>query len=184
MTQIQIEIVNVGSPETVPTKNGKSYQTIEVAYKKDGKIEGKKIMSFTNPLVFKAVQGLTPGETVFITTEKNDKGYWQWEGITKEGSAGTQSASSTMASGGSQATQKASGGTWETKEERAARQVMIVRQSSLTNAIATLSVGAKALKPGDVIEVAQQYESYVLSQEAPKAGTAVLDDDFPDDIPL
>ena len=43
MSQIQIEIVNVGTVETVPTKNGKSYQTIEVAYKKDGKIEGKSL---------------------------------------------------------------------------------------------------------------------------------------------
>ena len=55
---------------------------------------------------------------------------------------------------------------FETREERAAKQVYIVRQSSLTAAIATMTPGSKtALNPEDVINVAKQYEQYVFTKE-------------------
>ena len=55
---MQIEVVSINT-NTVPTAKG-SYQVTEVAYKdmKDGKINGKKIMSFANKEVYKVMTNL------------------------------------------------------------------------------------------------------------------------------
>lgn len=180
--QIQLEIISVGAPQTVPTKNGKSYQCVEVAYKKDGKIEGKKIMSFTNPSVFKAVQGFNQGDLVDVTTEKNEAGYWQWEGIMAAGAAPTQATPTAAASGGG-TTQKTTSN-YETKEERAARQVMIVRQSSLGHAVALMAIqGNKKVYADTAIGIAKEFEVYVMGKE-PKSPVEIFEY-FPDnDIPM
>lgn len=177
--QFQIEVISVGSPQTIPTKNGKSYQVIEVAYRKDGKIEGKKIMSFTNPAVFKALQNFEQGDTITVTAEKNDAGYWQWENVSK-GEAQTSAAPAPVSAatqGGG--TAKSTGGNWETKEERAAKQIMIVRQSSLSSAVNLLGNKAKA---SDVISIAKEFEAYVMGSE-PKSAIQELTD-MDDDIPM
>jgi hypothetical protein len=172
MPNIQIEVISVGAIQKVPTAKG-FYETVEVAYRKDGKVEGKKIMSFANPAIFKAVQKLAQGETVDVTTEKNEAGFWQWTGL-NSGAAVTQptpSQTSSAASTGTVAAKPVSN--YETKEERAARQVMIVRQSSLSNAVSTLSVGAKHLTPSEVVAVAKEYERYVLGLNEAKAAVDV-----------
>lgn len=181
MSQIQIEVLSVSAPQTVPTSTGRSYQTIEVAYKKDGKIEGKKLMSFSNPSVFKTAQSLNTGSIAYVTTEKNDKGYWQWESISTEASAPVHSAPAATSNSNSSAGSTKSFSNYETKEERQQRQVMIVRQSSLSNAVATLAVGAKAIKADDVINLAKQYEAYVLSTESSALPSL---NEMEDDIPL
>lgn len=181
--QIQLEVISIGAPQTIPTKNGKSYQAIEVAYKKDGKIEGKKIMSFTNPAVFKAVQGLSQGDFITVTTEKNEAGYWQWEGVSKgDASAAPTASPSAAATGGG--TTKSTGTSWETKEERAAKQVMIVRQSSISSAVALANaVGDKKSSADSIIRVAQEFEAYVMGSNPP--ATAMQDiTDMDDDILL
>jgi len=183
MSQIQIEVVSVGAPQTIPTSNGRSYQAIEIAYKKDGKIEGKKIMSFSNPAVFKAVQNLTQGTIAYVTTEKNDKGYWQWEAVNTDAASAASAPVQTQSSGSTAGNTK-SFSNYETKEERQQRQVMIVRQSSLSNAVATLAVGSKAVKPEDVIAVAKQYETYVMGTGPASAQPATVSFDDLEDVPL
>jgi hypothetical protein len=83
----------------------------------------------------------------------------------------TPSQTSSAASTGTVAAKPVSN--YETKEERAARQVMIVRQSSLSNAVSTLSVGAKHLTPSEVVAVAKEYERYVLGLNEAKAAVDV-----------
>ena len=174
MSQITIEVVSVSPVSKVPTKQGKSYDVIEIAYKKDGKIEGKKIMSFVNPTVFKTVQNLTQGEVVSVTTEKNEAGYWQWTAI---------STGSALAVTTEKAPHQAS---FSKRNDEV--QTMIVRQSSLGHAVSTLSVGAKTLKGADVIALAKEYEAFVMGKETEVPVTAAkpasLNEDFPDDIPL
>jgi hypothetical protein len=169
MANISIEIISVGQPSAV-----KTYKVIEVAYKKDGKIEGKKIMSFTNPGVFAAIQKLTPGQVVSVGLEKNDAGYWQWVSI--------GAVEATSAPVGATAVSSAPArSNYETSEERANRQILIVRQSSLGHAVATLSVGSKGVKGGDVIALAEQYAHYVLNGDTDKRESL---DIFEDDTPL
>jgi len=51
---MQITVIDVGQMSSHATKNGRSYQSMEVTYKNDsGQVQSKKLMSFSNPDVFK-----------------------------------------------------------------------------------------------------------------------------------
>jgi hypothetical protein len=150
-----INIVDVGAPNTHAAKNGRSYQIIEVTYKNEsGQIANKKLMSFSNPSVFNHVKSLAKGDSLNVTTEKDAAGYWQWTGIGGDETAPTSDAK--PATGG-----RVTGSNYETKEERAARQILIVRQSSLSSAVDLLGPG-KSVE--DVIATAKQFEEYVFGQ--------------------
>lgn len=139
------------------TKYGKA--TVDYLFK--GEARQQKIMSFANPEVFKKVQELV-GQDVEVELAKNDAGYSEWKSIQSAGTADT-----TTTDGGAKApVNRVSGSNYETKEERAARQVLIVKQSSLSAAVATLSPGAKgALDPKAVIETAQEYADWVFETD-------------------
>lgn len=180
---MQIQIIDVGTPNTIAGKNGRSYQSIEVTYKsQDGKVASKKLMSFSNPTVFKTISTLNKGDSVDVTTQKDDAGYWQWTAINQGGSTQVSQSAATSATPSTRVT----GSNYETKEERAARQRLIVRQSSLSNAIDILSVGAKALKKEEVLQLANELADWVFEEaDAPKT-IASLDGgltDMQDDIP-
>jgi hypothetical protein len=177
---MQVNIIDVGAPNTHAAKNGRSYQSIEVTYKGDnGQTATKKLMSFSNPSVFNHIKNLTKGDVVDVVTTKDDNGYWQWTNIgSGQGTATAAAATSSAPSTGG----KVSGSNYETKEERAARQIYIVRQSSISAAIGTLSVGAKSSpNSADVIKLAKEFEAYVFSKEEAATGPEITD--MQDDIP-
>ena len=165
---MQIEIIDVSAPQTPA---GKKYKFIEIAYKKDGAMEGKKLMDFANPAVFKQAQEFKKGDIIEVRTVKNEKGYWDWAGFTAPGEAGAQ-APAERAVGTAPKTVS----NYETKEERAARQVLIVRQSSLSNALTALN--GKKFETKDVLALAEEFAGWVFN--APTAAKGL--DDFPDDI--
>jgi hypothetical protein len=169
-----INIVDVGAPNTHAAKNGRSYQSIEVTYKDEqGQVKNKKLMSFSNPSVFNHIKGLAKGDQINLRTEKDAAGYWQWTGIGDDAPAGTAQAK--PATGG-----RVTGSNYETKEERAARQILIVRQSSLSSAVELLGTGKSV---ADVIATAKQFEAYVFGPEA-NPTKEVNFDDLEDDIPV
>jgi hypothetical protein len=169
-----INIVDVGAPNTHAAKNGRSYQSIEVTYKNEqGQVANKKLMSFSNPSVFNYIKELTKGTQVNVTTTKDANGYWQWTGIGGDGSVATPE--SKPATGG-----RVTGSNYETKEERPARQILIVRQSSLSSAVELLGTGKSV---ADVIATAKQFEAYVFGSEA-NPTKEVNFDDLEDDIPV
>ena len=177
---MKIEIINVQST-TKPTAKG-TYQQLDVAYKNldfQGKVEGKKIMSFNYKDTFAALSKATNGQIYDITKVKEGE-YWQWSNAVLEESHGT-SAPATPVSKASPSPKS----TYETPEERALRQRMIVRQSSISNAIETLKVEKKAVDTKDVIKVAQQYFDWVMDNGT-QSGTDFVADiaDMQDDIPL
>jgi len=57
---------------------------------------------------------------------------------------------------------------------------MIVRQSSLSNAVATLATHGKPLSSADVVALAKQYERFVMEGNS---STANAIDDLTGDIP-
>lgn len=156
---MQITIIDVGTPNTHAAKNGRTYQSMEVTYKDEqGKVNNKKLMSFSNPGVFKHISGLAKGDSVNVNTEKDQNGYWQWTSINEGGAPQVAQQSNTAPSN-----TRVTGSNYETKEERAARQVLIVKQSSLSTAVTALAVGAKsAPSASDVIAYAKQLEQYVM----------------------
>ena len=155
---MQIEIINVGKPETPA---GKQYQALEVAYKKEGKVEGKKLMDFANPAVFAAIQKFKQGDFVEVGLVKNEKGYWDWTGVTAATGASTAytDVPPTTSGGANRESSKATVSNYETREERKERQQFIIRQSSIANAL-TFHDGKKA-SLADVLITAGAFVDYV-----------------------
>lgn len=165
--------------KTTPTAKG-SYQTADVAYKNNsfqGKVEGKKVMSFgATKDSFTTLATAQPGESYEVTIVKNDKGYNDWVSMAKaQAGAASPAAAAPAASKAGNASPRS---TYETPEERAQRQVLIVRQSSLSSAVNTLTAGAKTPPSVEsVLALAKAYEGYVFGTGA--SGF----DDLPSDIP-
>lgn len=167
---MQVQILNVTVTTTL-TKTS-SYQTADVAYKNltfQGKVEGKKVMSFgVTKDSFAILATAQPGDVYDVTVVKNDKGYNDWVSMTK-GTASAEkqqpaqqtSAATTGYASAGNGTARTS--TYETPEERAKKQVYIVRQSSISNAVSALACGAKSPpKVNEVLDYAKQLEAYVF----------------------
>lgn len=174
--QIQIIATNV---ETKPTAKG-SYQQLEVTYKNltfQNKVESKKLMSFgANATAFKTLSTAQAGQVYTVEVVKNAQGYNDWPSVTA--GAVIQEPTKPQAD-----VQKAPiKTTYETPEERAQRQILIVRQSSLSSAVSLLTTAVKTPpKPSDVIAVAKEFETYVFGLDvAAASGGATGFDDLPD----
>jgi hypothetical protein len=156
---MKLSIISV-AVTTKSSAKGKPYQVAEVVYKNDGKVESKNITEYSK--VFKAVADAQPGQVFDVASEKDDKGYWQWTSfvrVTGEQAAVSQNTAAATPSSKSN---------WETSEERAARQVLIVKQSCLSNAVNTLAAGAKtAPSTEQVLALAQVYTDWVLGTTKP-----------------
>ncbi len=147
------------------------YQKAVVIYTYNGDPRKQTIVNFSNPSIFKTVtQDLTPGQEIEVDVVKNAGGFNEWKSI----NAGTNSATSMAvpsSSGAPAPSTKVVGSNYETREERASRQVLIVKQSSLSAAVATLSPGAKAsLDPAAVLELAEKYKDWVFAQDEEDIG--------------
>ena len=184
---MQISIINVAN-QTVPTSKG-SYQALEVTYKEvaGGKVASRKIMSFVNDSkpAFEALSSASNGEVFTISMVKqpgkDGKDYWVWTNATKGATAATNVQGNTQSTGGTVAK-----GNWETSEERAKRQVYIIRQSSISSAISALTCGNKGgIKPDEVLQLAKRFEDYVFEGLTGNivTDTAKLEEDFFQDLP-
>lgn len=167
---MQITVIDVVQ-ETLAAKNGRTFQQLVVSYKNDkGMSQAKKLVSFSNPDLFKSAKSWLKDQVYNVKTVKNEKtGYWDWVGLEGEQTvAETKSSASTGT--------RVAGSNYETKEERAARQVYIVRQSSITNAVALLGSGKSV---ADILNVAKQFEDFVFAKSE---GVDAINE-LPDDIP-
>ena len=161
---MRVKIVNV---DVEKVSNGKtSYSKAAVTYLYDGQARTQNIMSFTNPAIFKAVQEKV-GQDVEISITKNAKGYNEWASLDEAGAAaGIQSPQATPPSSSAPpSTTRVSGSNYETKEERAAKQIYIVKQSSLSSAIALSEANKAKASPEEVIAVAQKFVDFVFEQD-------------------
>jgi hypothetical protein len=190
MAQFVIEVINVSPPSFVKTARG-GYNVIEVAYKKDGKVEGKKLLDFTNPEVFNFVKGLTAGAQLSITSEKDPKNFWQWVSVrtateSDQQAADPQSSTAGAVTGGSTGDStpnagattgrgKVTGSNYETPDERALRREFdrikhrqIGRQGCINSAIAILTARGNqeptVFNTDDVIVVAKELEKFVFDE--------------------
>lgn len=144
----------------------------------EGRNEKKNVVSFGNKALYATLSAASKGDVFDVKLNKNDKGYWEFTEATKSQGGG---ASSQGSKAGATASPRS---TYETPEERAARQVYIIRQSSLSTAVNILSVGAKSLKVDDVLATARVLENFVFGkdevQEPGVASLASLTDDYPE----
>jgi len=172
--QVKIQEVNV---EFV--KNGKNgYEVANVNYLYKGEAKTTKIMSFSNPQVFKDIQKMV-GKTIDVETTQNGK-YTNWAKVTL---VSTDESPSVSSSSPTKPTSSTVRSTYETPEERAQRQLMIVRQSSISNALTYLH----QTQPGgdygvtDTLEVAQDFVDFVYGTASLPAADKL--EDMDDDIP-
>lgn len=140
--------------ETI-TKGRNSYEKGVVTYTFNGSNKTQTLMSFANPAVFSFMKKASPGQQLTVETSKNDAGFDQWSKVSLAGASPPSPAAA--------ASSNTKVSTYETPEERKARQRLIVKQSSLGAAVETLSVGAKAPpKKEDVLALAQDYVDWVF----------------------
>jgi len=164
-----IQIVNVEITNRAGTNGKKGYEQAEVVYKQEynGKqdVKTKKIMSFANPAVFAVLKTAKSGETYEVTQVKENE-FWQWTAIVK--SDGSSQPTAQAAQGTTAVPKPTSNGgfnrDFETATERAEKQRLIVRQSSLSNAVALLTTGAKTPpNVNDVKKLADELVAYVYN---------------------
>lgn len=152
------------------TKTNKPYTKIEVAFKNldFNKVESRTLMPFGSVAPVAAIMKDAQGGSKWdITLTKNEAGYNDWTNATPFNGevATTPQAAAQVGGARSYAPAGTTKSTYETPEERAQRQILIVRQSSLSSAINTLSVGSKSPpKVEDVLSVAREYESFVFGR--------------------
>ena len=164
---MQITILAISNTNK-PTAKG-SYQELEVTYKDDqNKTGSRKIMSFVkeSKAAYDVLVNASNGETYDVSMTKmpgrDGKDYWVWTNATR-GQANAQ-GNSVPARTGSGQTSPGTRGSYETPEERAARQVYIVRQSSISSAVAVLGTGAKSPpKADEILKLAKQFEDFVFN---------------------
>lgn len=168
---MQIQVIGVSKPEwkegKINAQTGKAskYQEVILTYAAGGKTSTKKVMSFAP--IFNSVKEAESNEQYEVEMIKEGD-FWNWKTMTKlEGKAvDTSKAQMTRPS------------TYETVEERAKKQVYIIRQSSLANAISLLAAnGGKKNSVEEVISVAEQFVAFVLGE------TTLSVFDIEDDIP-
>lgn len=137
--------------ETTEVTNKGKYNEALVKYTQDGQDKEKKIMSFAQKETYNTLVKASPGEVYEIKTVKDGK-FWNWESATLVGPGAAPAEGS----------KPASRGNWETAEERALRQVWIIRQSSLASAANLLAGREVAGDPVEaVLEAAKRFEAYV-----------------------
>lgn len=174
--QIQIQFLSVTE------ENRGKFKMAEVIYKdlNSGKPGNKKIASFSKG-VYDVIVKAKSGDLFTVDMQKNDKGYWDWTQVKPTDSVSTTSSAEGKSSF------PAPKSNYETPEERAKKQVYIVRQSSLSTAVDYLN-GTGAIKKSsaqDVILCAKEFEDYVFGRDAESspslADLPALDED---DIPM
>jgi hypothetical protein len=168
--QIQLLSIEVNQAKS---KAGKPYEQLVVAFKNltfSGKVESKTLMPFgLQKESFTTLKGAKSSDVYDVEVVKNEAGYNDWIKVTKGSSASSSPTQNSSSGVGTTSTSNTKGG-WETPEERAKKQIYIVRQSSISAAVNALSVGVKTgPKAEEVIDYARRLEAFVFESDQAKA---------------
>lgn len=153
---------------------GKPYDAYRILYrdhatnKVDEWVKPAASLKFNQALSAK-LHKLTPNDEVSLVIDKNDKGFLDLLDVVTDGDP-VQIQQSQAASASTQRRDAPSAptgkGSYETSEERAAKQVYIIRQSSISAAVAAGNTSVD-----NIINVAKQLTEFVLTGEVPKPTT-------------
>jgi len=149
---MRIKVLSIG--ELINEKTGKGgYFHFTIKYNKDGKEFSRKLVSFGGSLSsYNTLKDALGDEQYDVVLSKDDTGNWQWTSATKVDPTKPEVTVAKNETGKS--------GNWETTEERARRQVLIVRQSSLAQAVITKGMGEQ--NADNITELAEKYEAWVM----------------------
>ena len=187
---MQVTIVTAPNVTVNPPKGkGRAWKKMEVLYRTvDGKVSTKILVSFTNPTVFEQFEKSKVGEVYEVETVKGEpnaegRSFWEWKSAHAVGAA---DAAPTSDSEGPtpepvvfpQYAAPVVRGPVKVLITEVDRQRSIVRQSSLAQAVATLSAGGKSVGYYEVSTLAAKYEAWVnrpVEDVAPAAVAPVID---------
>lgn len=153
------------------SKAGKPYSALEIQYQIDGKgrISQKTLMPFGQ------------GKDCFDVISTNPSTTFEIEEI-EEGQYRNWVKAVPVAPMAVVETHKSPRSTYETPEERAARQVMIIRQSSISSAVNLLTLrGDKKVDELEVMRIAEVFVDYCLN--GLEGQSPSLLENMEDDIP-
>lgn len=181
---------------TVPKNGGGTYQAFILTATVNGEVKNwtkpASALKFNKGLE-RQLKALVGGSTISIMETKNDKGFVEITGVhTVESgledsmSLGGNSAPAPSATSKGTSTTTNVGNRYETEEERKARQVYIVRQSSLERALQLAELqGNKKVTPNEVMATATTFVNYVfgngaiITEEEQVASPTIAEDDVP-----
>lgn len=148
---MQIQVVKVGEDITKTSAKGTAYKQVQIDFLEGGRASKRQIMSFTKD-VYTPLRAASEGDIFEVQAEQNGQ-YTNWVRVEKVGTAAPAAVK----------TAAAVKSTYETSEERARKQVYIVRQSSVANAVAYFqAIGKTDADLEDVIATARTFEAYVF----------------------
>jgi len=171
-----VEVIQVQGPTNASGKGGKAYQVLEVAYKDQaGRVQGKKLLSFQNPDVFKLFSTAQQGDKFDVNSEKVGD-FWNWTraDVAFDVPASPAASSSSPARQTPGTAGKVTGSNYETPSERAVNRERIGRQAALNTATAILTATKKAFSVDDVLGVAGTLEQWVHRDSSAKEGQMSL----------
>jgi len=165
MSQITIQDVT-----TEYVKKGRSgYTKATVVYTDEkGENRTKPLMSFSNPAVFEALKDASQGDKFEIKVVKEGE-YWNWSAASKVTADSAPGAAKAVSGG------KVVGSNYETADERKVKQLYIIKQSSISNAIEFVKYsqrdGVEPYTVGDILDIAQQFVDFVYGNDSEEVGS-------------
>lgn len=139
----------------IKNENKGKYSILTIDYKDiaQEKTSTKKVVSFGHPEVFDTLSKAQRDQYYEVIAEKGEK-YWEWVAVSlTDANAGSAPAQASQA-------YTAPKSNFETPEERQKKQLYIIRQSCLSNAVSTLT---NNVDPINVKLTAQEYIDFVIN---------------------
>lgn len=177
-------VISVSAETDVKKNGGGSYKGWELIYKSDNgdvRTIAKPVQGLRFNAALKTILGeLQAGDEFTLEQEKNTAGFYDVKSIVKGwGNPQIPAQQPAQVKREDTVSNNYQASSYPTKDERAATQQHIIRQSSLAQANATLAIGGKAVKPDDVLKVAYVYVAWVLNQKTGQEAIVDLKDDIP-----
>ena len=161
---MKIQVLDVKTSQKT-SNAGKPYQNVEIAYKNidSGKVESKNITQYSK--VFKEVADASVTMFYDVETKKDEKGYWQWESFKVGEPAEAPNVPTSFHPDPNKKSFPTPKSNYETPEERAKRQVFIVKQSSLTAALKFAELNKEKPTVEGILALAQELTDWVTSEK-------------------
>lgn len=159
---ITVKILNVSKEEWQKTSKG-GYGSISVTFSGDKGEQTRKFQSF-NADLYRQVKALEVGSTYEVRIEKEGD-FWNWKEINKVEGAAAPAPGKAQATG--------TGSNWDERLKfDKEKQILIVRQSQVTNAVAALGGGRSA---AEYCSFAEKLVNYVNTGEIPEFDSNEVD---------
>jgi hypothetical protein len=155
----QITIQEVTQEHIKKGKQGYTKATVVYTNEK-GENRTKSLMSFANPAVFDAVKDAVQGDKYDVKAVKEGE-YWNWAAAVKLSAEAAAGAAKAVGGG------KVTGSNYETPDERKIKQLYIIKQSSIANAIEYCKSlnNEEPMAVDYVLDIAQKFVDFVYGNE-------------------